>query len=173
MLTFNKLDKIKIVFSIYFDFIRSLKLIVIDAFKGGGGSGESPTVTRLTTPIGNATLVSSSVSTSRFFNEKNGAGGSGIGIQETEDHQLSNINISNNSHHHHHHHHHEIDTNLLDPHRIPIQVRKSLLDMHYHLHQKPPLLQTSRISKSDSNIKVPPFLEKNKKMLSLQKSSYD
>lgn len=63
---------------------------------------------------------------------------------------------------------------LLDPTQIPLNVRKSLLDMHYHLHQKPALLQTSRISRSDSNIKVPPYFIFNKnKLLSLQKSSYD
>lgn len=65
---------------------------------------------------------------------------------------------------------------LLDPMQIPARVRNSLLDMHYHLHQKPGLLQTSRISKSDSNIKVPPgnvFLHESKKLLSLQKSTCD
>lgn len=66
---------------------------------------------------------------------------------------------------------------LLDPTQIPAQVRNSLLDMHYHLHQKPPLLQTSRISKSDSNIKSGTpnnlILHQSKKLLSLQKSSCD
>mgnify|MGYP003385442081 CR=1 FL=1 len=65
---------------------------------------------------------------------------------------------------------------LLDPMQIPARVRNSLLDMHYHLHQKPGLLQTSRISKSDSNIKVPRgnvFLDESKKLLSLQKSTCD
>lgn len=59
---------------------------------------------------------------------------------------------------------------LLNPNWIPLPVQKSLLDMHYHLHQKPPLLQTSYISKSDSNIKQQKFMEKSKKMLSLPNS---
>lgn len=68
------------------------------------------------------------------------------------------------------------DEELIDPTQIPMRVRKSLLDMHYHLHMKPPMLQTSRISKSDSNIKVSPHFNpdgKNMKLFSLQKSSYD
>lgn len=62
---------------------------------------------------------------------------------------------------------------LLDPNWIPLRVRTSLLDMHYHLHKKPQVLQTSHFSKSDSNIKGTRFFEKSKKLLSLQKSSYE
>lgn len=64
---------------------------------------------------------------------------------------------------------------LLDPNWIPLKVQESLLDLHYKLHLKPTLLQTSQISKSDSNLKSKSFkqvdhLNKSKKMLSLQNS---
>ena len=63
---------------------------------------------------------------------------------------------------------------LLDPNWIPLQVRESLLNLHYNLHKKPTLLQTSRISKSDSNLKsrnMFPMNELSKKLFSLQNAN--
>ncbi|RMZ98433.1 hypothetical protein BpHYR1_053603 [Brachionus plicatilis] len=65
-------------------------------------------------------------------------------------------------------------SDLLDPNWIPPQVRESLLNLHYNLHKKPTLLQTSRISKSDSNLKsrsVLPMDELSKKIFSLQNTN--
>ena len=45
------------------------------------------------------------------------------------------------------------NANLLDPQCIPYAVRQSLISLHYQLHKKPPLLQFSRISRSDSFIR--------------------
>ena len=41
-------------------------------------------------------------------------------------------------------------SNLLDPDLIPSSVQESLMSIHYHLHKKPHLLQTSFISKSEN-----------------------
>lgn len=65
-------------------------------------------------------------------------------------------------------------SDLLDPNWIPSHVRESLLNLHYNLHKKPTLLQTSRISKSDSNLKsknVQPLEELSKKIFSLQNTN--
>ncbi|CAF0720887.1 unnamed protein product [Brachionus calyciflorus] len=63
---------------------------------------------------------------------------------------------------------------LLDPNWIPLKVQESLLNLHYALHKKPTLLQTSHISKSDSNLKTRNTCnvmdQFTKKLLSLQNS---
>ena len=52
---------------------------------------------------------------------------------------------------------------LINPNLIPSSVRESLVSIHYHLHRKPQMLQTSFISRSDSVFDKPKSVNKNSK----------